>query len=267
MALHQRNPNSPVGRPPVAPVEPDADPNIAFPHINVCRRCDGAEEVFKYWYPLREEKQKRAGKGYSSVDKIIAMFPGEPNPLIHGSKSGVEYLAVSDHDGDKIMHMRVAIEITTAPVLEGESWQFFASVMRAPDESFDRDLPVMTAIMNSVNLDMDVVNRVIAGDGGAVRKIYADKFQVMVKAGQDFQDSQAASFASHEAQIAAQEKARHDSNSDFIEYIGGVRKVYDTATGKMLDVDLFNSNAITNGLNEGANDPNRFVQIPLRYER
>ena len=47
----------------------------------------------------------------------------------------------------------------------------------------------------------------------------------------------------------------------------GVRDVYDTRTGQTHSVDLFNVNGIVEGLNSGANDPNRFVQIPLRYER
>ena len=89
----------------------------------------------------------------------------------------------------------------------------------------------------------------------------------MMKTARDFRDQQAISFANHERRIAAQAKARHDSNSDFIEYIGGVRRVYDRGTGRMLDVDLLNSNGIVNGLNEAANNPNRFVQIPLRYLR
>ena len=67
--------------------------------------------------------------------------------------------------------------------------------------------------------------------------------------------------------MAAQQQAMHDSSSDFIEYIGGVRDVCDTATGKMHSVDLFHANGIVDGMNAAANDPNRFVQIPLRYER
>ena len=139
--------------------------------------------------------------------------------------------------------------------------------MRAPDEIFDRDLPVMQGIMNSVNLNLNVVTQVQQRDGESIRKIFADKFQIMMKAGRDFQDQQANNFANHERRIAAQAKARHDSNSNFIEYIGGVRHVYDHATSKMLDVSLFNSTGIVHGLNEAANDPNRFVQIPLRYLR
>ncbi len=47
----------------------------------------------------------------------------------------------------------------------------------------------------------------------------------------------------------------------------GVHNVLDTNTGEMHKVDLYNSTAITDTLNGLANDPNRFIQIPLRYER
>lgn len=268
IAWHQRNSLIPLGRPPMPPKAPNADPNVEFPALNICRYCDGAEEVLKYWYPIREAKGQRAGCGYAAVEKIIAVFPSDPNPYIPGSKSGIAYLALADHLPDgAVKHSRAVQRIETAPVVRGESWQLCTSNMRAPDEIFDRDLPVMQAIMNSVSLNMNVVAQVQQRDGNAIRQIYADKFKVMMKTARDFRDQQAISFANHERRIAAQAKARHDSNSDFIEYIGGVRRVYDRGTGRMLDVDLLNSNGIVNGLNEAANNPNRFVQIPLRYLR
>ncbi len=265
---HQRNPQIPLGRPPIPPKAPNADPNVEFPALNICRYCDGSEEVLKYWYPIREAKGQRTGRGYASVEKIIAVFPSDPNPYIPGSKSGIAYLAFADHSPDgTIKHSRAVQRLETAPVTKGEAWQLCTSNMRAPDEIFDRDLPVMQTILNSVNLNMNVVTQVQQRNGEAIRKIYADKFQILMKAGRDFQDQQAINFANHERRIAAQAKARHDSNSDFIEYISGVRRVYDHATGKMIDVSLFNSTDIVSGLNEAANDPNRFIQIPLRYLR
>jgi hypothetical protein len=89
----------------------------------------------------------------------------------------------------------------------------------------------------------------------------------LLKQAHDFNAREAENFNRFESQERAREQARHDSNSNFIEYINGVRDVYDTRTGQMLSVDLFNVNGIVAGLNAGANDPNRFVQIPLRYER
>ena len=249
------------------PEPPNPDPNIEFPNINFCRYCDGAEDVLKYWYPIAEAKQKRAGKGYSELDKIIEVLPADPNPLIPNSKSGVAYFAISDHVGNDVKHMLVLNRITTCPIMEGECWQISFSNMRAPEAIFRRDLPLMNAIMNSVKLNMDVVNSQIASAGAAVRKASADFENQLLKSNREFQQQQEDNFNNFESQIAAQEQAVHDSSSDFIEYIRGVRDVYDTQTGQMESVDLFNSNAIVQGMNDAANDPNRFVQIPLRYER
>lgn len=125
----------------------------------------------------------------------------------------------------------------------------------------------MDAILNSIKLNMDVVNKQIADSGAAVRKVGADNQAALLKRGREFQRQQDEHFNRFEAQIAAQRQAMHDSSSDFIEYIRGVRDVYDTGTGEMTSVDLFHSDAITAALNALTNDPNRFVQIPLRYER
>ena len=270
--MHAQFPNTLApGAPPKPPVAPDPDPNMAAIKQNsplrYCKFCDGPDEVLKVWYPLGEDLGKRTGTPYTSLDKTILVIPADPDPAHPGVKSGTVYIAVTDHDGDKATHVRALNQISTSQIQAGEAWQLDMCVMRAPDAIFDRDLPVMKAVMNSVNLDMHVVNGEIAAQGAAVRKMGADMFAQTEKQAQEFQDQQARQFQDHERQIAAQEKATHDSSSDFIEYIGGVRDVYDTATGQMHSVDLFNSNGIVDGMNAAANDPNRFVQIPLRYER
>ena len=266
--LHRRFPNTPAPTAPTAPVEPDPDPNVAIPAVTFCPYCDGPEAVLKTYYPISEAKQRRAGGPYTTLDKVMAVFPSPPDPAARpGSRCGVAYIAVTDHDGPTATHARALNRIYTAHIIDGESWQLMFCNMRGPDATFDRDLPVMAAIMNGVKVDTNVTGQEVAAEGAALRKMGDETFQAMLQRGRAFQDQQAASFQSHERQIAAQEQATHDSASDYIEYIGGVRHVYDSSTGRMLDVDLFNSTAIVNGLNDAANDPARFVQIPLRYER
>ena len=267
LRMHAQFPNTPMPREPQAPQDPTADPNQRWPRMNFCQECSGAEEVLKYWYPIGDAKAQRAGGPYTTLDKIIEVVPADPNPLIAGSKSGVAYLAVSDHDGDKVTRIRTINRISTAPIMANECWQMTFTNMRAPDAVFDRDLPLMNAILTSVKLNMDVVNKQISDAGAQVRKMGEDNERELLKRGKEFQDAQAQNFNNFESQIAAQQQAMHDSTSDYIEYIGGVRDVYDNATGKMLSVDLFHSDAITDGLNTLSSDPGRFVQIPLRYER
>ena len=52
--------------------------------------------------------------------------------------------------------------------------------------------------------------------------------------------------------------------ADQDEVIRGYRKVSDTQTGDEADVNLADSTAIVNALNE--NDPGRYAEIPLRDE-
>ena len=125
----------------------------------------------------------------------------------------------------------------------------------------------MNDVMTSLKLNMDVVTRQIEQNGAAVRKMGEESERQLLKQARQFNQQQAENFNRFESQQRAREQARHDSNSDFIEYVKGVRDVYDTRTGEMHSVDLFNVNGIVGGLNTAANDPNRFVQIPLRYER
>jgi hypothetical protein len=261
------NPNIIKLDPPQKPAPPDPDPNVRIPMLNFCPYCDGAAEILKVWYPISEAKAKRAGGPYSSLDKVMEVIPGEANPLIPGSASGVAYFAVTDHDSAKSTPIRVIARFATAPIAKGESWQFAITSMRAPSATFDGDVYTMNAITNSFKLNMDVVNARMQKDGAAVRKMGEDNEKALLARGRQFQEQQDQNFNRFESQMAAQEKARHDSSSDFIEYVRGVRDVYDNQSGKMLSVDLFNSNGIVNGLNAAANDPNRFVQIPLRYER
>ena len=74
-------------------------------------------------------------------------------------------------------------------------------------------------------------------------------------------------FNHFEAQQNARQQAMHNSASDFIETIQGTRDVMDTTTGQTRSVNLFNVNGIVDALNTATSDPQRFVQIPLRYER
>jgi hypothetical protein len=266
VAARQRYPNILALKEPVKPSPPDFDRGM--PGIIFCRYCQGAQEVLQYLYPEMERKGQKAGTPYVSLDKVIEVVPADPNPLITNDKAGVAYIALTVHDGATVKPMRALNRIETYPVQDGSSlWSAGFNVMRAPDATFDADLPVMNAIMTSFKLNMDVVNKQIQDNGAAVRKMGEDSERQLLKQAHDFNVQQAENFNRFENQMAAQSQARHDASSDFIEYIKGVRDVYDTRTGQMTQVDLSDVHGVVNGMNAAALDPNRFVEIPLRYER
>lgn len=266
IARHRQFPNIPMMPEPRKPEPPDLQ--RLYPGTTFCRVCSGAEEVLKYFYPAAEKRVREAGGPYSTLDKVLEVTPVDPNPLIPGSKAGVAYLAVTDHAGDKITHVRALVRMDTNPVLDGkDKWVVAFNTVRAPDAAFDRDLPVMMEIANSFKVNLDVVNKTLTHDGDVIRKMGEENQYQLLKRGREFNEQQAHHFAQFESQMQAQSQARHDANSDFIEYIGGVRTVYNTRTGETANVDLFNANAIVNAMNAAANSPNENVQIPLRYQR
>ncbi len=267
--MHEQNPNIPLlGKPPEKPTPPDPDPNVQFPQLDFCPECHGAAEVFKYYYPITEAKARRRGKGYSHLEQVMEIVPAAPNPYERGSKADVAYFRVTDYDASgKATPIRVINRIATAPIIEGESWQLGMTIMRAPDAIFDRDIPVMNAIVNSETMNMDVVNSQIQAAGEQVRKMGQEAEQRLLEQGREFREQQQDQFNRFEEQMAAQEQARHDFTSDFIEYISNVRRVYDNQTGETGEVPLLNSGDIVDDMNKETGDPSRFVQIPLRELR
>jgi hypothetical protein len=265
--VRKRFPNILAIQQPTPPVPPDPDPNVQNPIFTFCPYCDGPEDVLKVLYPILEKKGKRSGGPYSSLDKIIEINPLPVDPKRPRSKAGVAYIAGTDHFPDKEVHFRALQRIQTGHIVDGEVWQFMLCNMKAPDDTFERDLPIMQEIMNSISLDEAVIGKKTQAETDSLLAAGAAAFAQLQQNNRDFQDRQRSQFINFERGMAAQQKARHDAASDFIEYIGGVRRVYDTATGRMLDVDLFNSNAITDALNASVNNPNQFIQIPLRYLR
>jgi hypothetical protein len=73
-------------------------------------------------------------------------------------------------------------------------------------------------------------------------------------------------FDQHNRQWAADEQQKSRQNADFVETIRGTRTVYDTVIGQSGTADLNYATGVVNSLNAASNDPNRFVQIPLRDE-
>jgi len=270
--VHRQNPNilAPGDPPqPPPPYEPDPNINSIKQHLPLryCKYCDGVEDLIKVFTPVIASANQRAGLPYNSIDKVIVELPGKPDPNNPNANSGTVYIVTTVHDGETATHYRQLNTVWTGNTVPGEVWQLTGCYMQAPDATFDKDLPKMSAVMASVKVDMTVVGKETAAAGEATREQGREQFAAMQRNHAAWQDQQAQQFADHEQQIAAQEKATHDSSSDFIEYVRGVRDVYDTQTGQMGSVDLFNANGIVNGMNNAANDPNRFVQIPLRYER
>ena len=210
---------------------------------------------------------KNGGK-YGQTDKIDAIIDYDVNPSTPDVRGGCVVYDWSTYQGDQLVEHRRTLEMVyTSPLPIPGMWaaRFYQINNRA--DQFLRELPLMLRIMNSTKIHEEVVDQQVAQRNQQTREIGEQQTQMILQRGRDFQQEQDEQFHDFEGQMQAQEQARHDAASDYIEYIGGVRDVMDTSTGQMTQVDLFNRDAIVDFMNSAAGDPNRFVQIPLRYER
>ena len=250
------------------PLPPPPDAERDFPQLIFCRYCPTPDEEMKDLEPVLQARGKRITGIEFKTDRIIESTPVDPNPGIRGAQAAVFYIAGTKTDGPTVTHTRAVRRIECCPVGDGKDlWMVFTNSMGEPEETFDRDRPVMRDIMDSVRMDPEWFAKKQQADSAAILKMGKDFGDMLFRRGQEFNRQQTEHFNHFEAQMNAQYQARHDANSDFIEMIRGVRDVYDTKTGTMHTVDLYNSDAIVKGMNAAVNDPNQYIQIPLRYER
>jgi hypothetical protein len=259
------------GRPVDPGLNPGPPPDVtkACPFAIFCDYCKTPQEMIQKLDPVLNQKSQEKGGPTFEVQKIydIESLP----PQLGGNAFGV-YVLTGRHEGDKITPIRSLqrVEIMPPDAYFGR-WGFWMNNLSAPDATFNQDILVMMDIVNSIQVNGQVVSQKIADRGNAalktIQQIGESNRKMMDANHKAYMAEQQDEFDRNQSAIATQEQAVHNSSSDMIEYSLGVRDVYDSATGKMGQVDLFNSHAITQGLNDAANDPSRFVEIPLREER
>lgn len=253
--------------PPPAPGLPP-DPERDFPNLIFCRYCPTPEEAMQDLIPILLERQKKQGGPEIKIDKVVESTPVDPTPGIANAKASVFYWQYTRIQANSTVHFRAVTRLECYPVFDGkDTWTINLQEIRAPQDAFDRDFQLMNDILKSVKVDQKWLMEKMKQDGERLRRQAQAFSQQMFQQSQQFQAQQKEHFERFESQMRAQAQARHDSNSDFIEMIRGVRTVYDTKTGERADASLYHVDGIVQGMNDAANDPGRFIQIPLRYER
>lgn len=230
----------------------------------------GPEDAFTQVIPAYYARARKNGKTWQQFGEI--KFKGQVPPMIPGDEAEVFGSTMTFYKGDKpagdIKRMMMRVE-DTKPDATG-MWTVLFDQYVAPESTAATEFPLMMQVYASINIPQAAVQRQLDKDNKAFQATLAyfrAKNDALLERGRQFQANQKEQFERFEQQQAAQAQARHNACSDMIESSLGVRDVLDTATGEMHKVDLYNSTAITDTLNNLANDPNRFVQIPLRYER
>jgi hypothetical protein len=269
-------PAPPPVRPAPPPVRPapdmtaEPDPEKQFPNLIFCQYCKTPDEVMKYLMPILEARTRKAGRPVTTVDKVLNTVPAVGNPGIPGAQAAIYDLLVSDTDGDKIVHRRVMRKVECWPIKDGkDNWTASFSGMSAPEATFERDLPVMQAIVRSAHLDEAWVMKKMQADHEAAMaqiKEWGERSQQQIIAnGEQFRANQAAWFNRTQAQVQARRDAMTNSTKDYIELIRGYRDVYDTRTGNWSTVNI-HAQDVVGALNTSLNDPNRYQIVPLRNQ-
>ena len=225
-------------------------------------------EVLQALMPQFSQLSSRQGGPTRELDSVTTL--GDQKPLSGRGKLAVLRWGVTENgrDGSRA-HYKVMGQVGITP-LTASSFMLRLTTARAPDATFERDLPVMLQMINSLAMNEARI-RERGGQAVAAQKRW---FQAEQKA----HKQQVAAFDAHNRQWEANEKAfdarnqqvadsqnataRRDDNFD--ELIRGYRTVEDSQTGLKTSVDLGNVDKIVDDLNE--HDPGRYREIPLRDE-
>jgi hypothetical protein len=215
-----------------------------------------------------------------TFNKIISS-EDRPCQLPNGKSAIVTYSFTRVQNGQSTPY-RVQAAIVVSP-LTSTSWFWYTPyATQAPDATFDQDLPVMMAMINS-----NKVNQQRAVQVAQARNQATQQMGQQILAAQQAQDQALNNMAKQDAETQSeihqqqqqQTQAQYDAHNqqfsdyelqrsrhaaDFDESIIGTRTIYDTVTGQSGYADLSDVSGVVNSLNKAALDPNRFVQIPLR---
>jgi hypothetical protein len=200
-----------------------------------------------------------------SLDRITSV-KSVPPPLPGSITQLLEYDTTRTIDGvPRHFHSKTTWYSTPPGQYMTDQWTLNPmGGMNAPAETFDKDLITMQAMAKSLKINWEAYFRVDEERFEARLKANQIAFDERMKDQERQRVEREKEFAEHQQQVADEENQKSRNADDWIEYAGGYRTVIDTQTGQGGQVDLSNVNNIVDYLNQSNNDPNRFVQIPLR---
>jgi len=215
-----------------------------------------------------------------SLDRVISSQ--EVPCQMQGATRGIITFAFTKTINGQSTAYRQKVDVITSPV-GNTAWMFFGRYSAAaPDATFDHDLPIMMAIVQSEKIDPQKAMQVGAqqnqqlyqagqqmlaaqqGQNEAINNMYKQNAQTQQNIHNEQQAQVQAGYDAHNQQFRDDQLQRSRNAADFNESIIGTRTIYDTVTGQSGYANLTDVNGVVDSLNQAALDPNRFVQIPLR---
>lgn len=211
-------------------------------------------EAMKSLIPqISQMSYKRRGPTLK-LDRILEP-PKSVQAAFPNGRAASVYFAITRETNGVAAHYRSAAQIETWSVGPG-AWCFTFTELAAPEASFETDLPVMHAILSSLKVNPDAMQR----ETGRAIQAMNRRFEVSQRLHAENQKAFEDYFQSQQRNSIIRDR----SAIDFAEVIRGERTVEDTTTGGRRSVDLGNVDDIVDALNRS--DPGRYIQIPLRDE-
>jgi small-conductance mechanosensitive channel len=191
-------------------------------------------------------------------------------PSLAGGKAALVSYGVSEKGADgRVRHYRAEAYLETGPVGQG-AWMMMGVIMRAPDATFERDLPAMRSMVFSLKENAQVISQKTQQALNEQNQRFQAQQQAHRQQVEGFERQQQA----HREVTRAYDRQHQDweknqkttsrSHDDYDEVLRGYRTVEDTRSGVKTSVDLGNVDVIVDKLNEA--NPGRYRQIPLRDE-
>ena len=150
-------------------------------------------------------------------------------------------------------HYLSLARIETAPSTRG-MWMMQMTESRAPDATFERDLPAMKAMVSSLRINAGAA-RAATGNQSAAKHAANDRQRKLMKQKRELNQERT-------ADILHTSDGYQKNHDDAVEVLRGTTTIEDTQTGKRTGVNLDDSDALVDGLNK--RDPNRYRQVRLR---
>jgi hypothetical protein len=228
----------------------------------------GPLDALKSLAPQLSEMNARKGGSPFQMDRPALVE--EMRPSVAGGRAARVSYGVSEKGADgRVKHYRAEAYLETSQVVPG-AWMMMGVIMRAPDATFERDLPAMRAMVFSLKENAQVIGQKAQEALNAQNQWFQAQQQAHRQQVEGFERQQQA----HREVTNAQDRQNRNweknqnatsrSHDDYDEVLRGYRTVEDTRSGVKTSVDLGNVDVVVDKLNEA--DPGRYRQIPLRDE-
>jgi hypothetical protein len=224
-------------------------------------------EVVRILGPQLSRMSVRNGGPARSYDNLVSAQDRKPIPP--AIADSLLTLGLTEQSRAGSAHFKVMASVSIVPI-DQTSFMLTVTQAKAPDATYERDLPVMLEVIASLRTNDAAINQRSAQALEQKQQWFANqqaahRQQIATYDAQNKQywDRQRANDQQHRDWERRQNSnSRGNDNAD--EVIRGVRTVEDTRTGERRSVDLGNVDKVVDDLNE--RDPGRYRQIPLRDE-